>query len=303
MRTIIAMFANKAIFAISSVYLAAIISTGVNHNYLLVMAVGAIVEQLVEPTCEVMAHRSPWHLKMLWVWSLLLCFIIPIAPAFMIGVIWGTYMAIGKAMVIKVMPKVQKGSTFMVASGLLCSVDPLLLMQGWWWGPGLMPIASSSFLLFIKTEKGELEIKELVSVTVKVFGTSFLSKGLHSALIVGVPTLLAAEKAVKGVAGIPAGVIKLLASLKDDELKTAQIIATVLTIGTVAYDWRASFLCLYCLKKATTDRALEFSKFASKIALKNIVECAICGIALLYGGDGNTIFICLQAASLIVWIK
>lgn len=303
MYSIFAMLANKAVFAISSVYLAAIISTGVDPRYLLVMAVGAIVEQLVEPTAEVMAHRSPWHLKMLWIGSLSLLLLIPVSPALMIGVIWGCYMAIGKAMVIKVLPKVQKGSTFMVASGLLCSVDPLLLMQGWWWGPGLMPIASSAFLLFIKTEKGEVEVRELVSVTVKVFGTSFLSKGLYSMLIVGMPTLLAAEKAVKGVAGIPAGVLKLLASLKDDELKAAQVIATVLTIGTVAYSWRASFLCLYCLKKATMDRALEFEAFASRIALKNMIECVVCAIALLYGGDGNTIFICLQAASLIVWIK
>lgn len=303
MHSILAMLANKAVFAISSIYLAEVILNGVSPNYLIVMAVGAIVEQLIEPTCEVMAHRSPRHLRKLWIWSLLLCLLIPIAPAFIIGVIWGSYMAIGKAMALKVLPKVQRGPTFMALSGLLCSVDPLLLMQGWWWGPGLMPIVSSIFLLFIETEEGELEIKELISVTVKVFGTSFLAKGLYSTLIVGIPAILAAEKAIKGIAGIPAGVIKLLASLKDEQLKTAQVIAAVLTIGTIAYDWRTSFICLYSLKKATMDRKLEFDEFASKVALKNMIECLVCVIALSCGGDGSIIFVLLQAASIVVWIK
>ena len=167
----------------------------------------------------------------------------------------------------------------------------------------MMPIITSIFLLFIETEKGKIEIKELVSVTVKVFGTSFLSKGLYSVLIVGMPTVLAAEKAVKGVAGIPAGVLKLLASVKEEQLKVTRIIAGVLSIATIVFDWRVSFLCLYALKKATMDRALEFDRFASKIALKNILECGVCAAALFYGGDGNIVFTCLQAASLIVWIK
>lgn len=301
MYSILAMFTNKAIFACSSLYLATIIVAGVNPKYIIVMAVGAIVEQLIEPTCEVLAHRSPWHLKILWVWSLLLLLLIPISPAVMIGVVWGWYMAIGKAMAMKVLPKVQKGAIFMVLSGMICSVDPFLLMVGWWWGPGLMPIVSSVFLLFIGLEKGEIEIRELVSVTIKVFGTSLLAKGLYSALIVGTPTLLAAEKAVKGVAGIPAGVLKLLASVKEEQLKVTRVIAGVLSVMTVAFDWRTSFSILYALKKATMDRKLEFDGFATKIALKNILECVICGCALWAGGSGSTIFILLQAVSLVVW--
>jgi hypothetical protein len=301
MYSILAMFVNKAVFAASSLYLAAVIVAGVDPKYLIVMAVGAIVEQLIEPTCEVLAHRSPWHLRMLWIYSWLLLLLIPISPAVMIGVIWGWYMAIGKAMAMKVLPKVQRGAVFMVMSGLLCSVDPLLLVQGWWWGPGLMPIVSSVFLLFIETERGEIEVKELVSVTIKVFGSSLVSKGLYSALIVSMPALLAAEKAVKGVAGIPAGILKLLASVKEEQLKVTRVIAGVLSVMTVAFDWRTSFSILYALKKATMDRKLEFDGFATKIALKNILECVICGCALWAGGSGSTIFILLQAVSLVVW--
>ena len=168
-----------------------------------------------------------------------------------------------------------------------------------------MPIVSSVFLLFVGLEKGKIEVRELVSVTIKVFGTSLLSKGLYSALIVSMPTLLAAEKAVKGVAGIPAGVLKLLASVREEQLKVTRLVAGVLSVMAVAFDWRTGFATLYALKKATMDRKLEFNGFASKIALKNILECVILSAALfgLFGWGSGSIFILLQAASLVVFLK
>ena len=267
------------------------------------IAVGAVIEGLIEPTCEILGHRSPHHLKMMWILSLPLLLLIPVSPAFILGVIWGHWMAIGKSMALKVLPTVRHGSIYMVLSGLLCSLDPILLWKGWWWGPALMPIISSVFLLFVETRKGEICFREVILVTMKSFGSSSLSRFLWSLLIVKMPLLLAAEKVVKGLAGIPAGVVKVSASIEVAQLKVTKQIAAILSIITVVIDWRTIFSILYRWRKANMDRELLFDSFSNRVMLKSAIECCILGFALIEGGQAATVFISLQAAQLVVWVK
>lgn len=306
MFAIFSMLINKGIFAFSSYLLAILLSGDKDYKmYLQILGYGVLIEALIEPTFEIMAHRASRFLRKAWYAGLIFLPFMYLNLGLFGGIVWGYYMALGKAMSMKTLPRVKKGGFYMVLSGILVSLDPLALYLNLEFLVAIFPVLASIFLLFVELEEGELDFKEIITVTLKIFGTSFFSKIAYRFIITSHQDFLAAEKAVKGLAGIPVGVLKLTASVKNEDLKITKFIAALAGLCVCLVDWRCVFLVAYNYKKAEMHREKVFSKFANRESFRSILELVVFSVALGVAepGSGELIFLVAQIASFVIFIK
>ena len=306
MFSVIATLLNKLFFFLSILALGDVLEGGGYTHYVAMLAIGGVVEAVCEPAVEYLAHKAPFKLRWLWGWGLLLVPAAPYAPSLILGAVWGLYMALGKASAFKILPKGGlKGSVLITLSGILCCFDFLFLLNGIWWVVALMTIFSSSFLFFVEVDDGEINLKELLEVSAKVFTSAFLVKALWGLVVVQIPSMLILEKKLKALAGIPSAVLKLTASVGAESLKKVKVFALFVSGITIFWDWRVAFLLAFTYRKAQLERALEFRKLANRQLLKNVCEAILFGAVLVvFQRDENAalIFLVYQSFNLILLI-
>lgn len=306
MFSVIATLLNKFFFFLSIVELTKVLTGGEFSGYIAMLAIGGVTEAVFEPAIEYLAHKAPHKLRWFWGLGLLLVPAAPYSPPFIFGMIWGLYIALGKVAAFKVLPKAGlKGSVLITISGVLCCFDFVFLKNGAWWLVSLMAVISSSFIFFVRVEDGEVDLRELLEVSAKVFTSAFLVKTLWGLVIVQVPTLLVMEKGLKALAGIAAAVLKLTASVESKDLRRVKVLAILIAAATIYSNWMVIFLLAFTYRKAQLERALEFKKLANRRLLKNACEAILLGVLLAFSQgneDAVVIFLIYQAFNLIILI-